>query len=77
MRQKMTIFKEENSVCRGAKFSNITKWHYFLDELNLKLQTKFDKFIFRDSWQKLVSEFHGMLGNCSKSLNFEDFSEIS
>ena len=37
MHQKMAIFKEENSVCRGTKFSNITKWQYFLDELNLKL----------------------------------------
>ena len=25
---------------QGAKFSNITKWHYFLDELNLKLKNK-------------------------------------
>ena len=72
MHQKMAIFKEENSVCRGtkfsdlsfylqkeffidiiffkyaiftkfwcgAKFSNITKWQYFLDELNLKLKNK-------------------------------------
>ena len=40
MHQKIAIFKEENSVCRGAKFSNITKWHYFLDELNLKLKKK-------------------------------------
>ena len=40
MHQKMAIFKEENSVCRGTKFSNITKWHYFLDEPNLKLKNK-------------------------------------
>ena len=31
MRQKIAIFKEENSVWWGPKFSNITKWHYFLD----------------------------------------------
>ena len=37
MHQKIAIFKEENSVWWGAKFSNITKWHYFLDEPNLKL----------------------------------------
>ena len=87
MHQKIAIFKEENSVCRGAKFSNITKWHYFLDELDLKLKNKtcreiskitkwqyvldelnlkfknkhviiiFDKYIFWDSWQKLVRDF--------------------
>ena len=38
MHQKIAIFKKENSVWCGAKFSNITKWHYFLDELNLKLK---------------------------------------
>ena len=31
MHQKIAIFKEENSVWCGTKFSNITKWHYFLD----------------------------------------------
>ena len=85
MHQKMVIFKEENNVWWGTKFSNITKWqyfldelnlnlknktcqeiskitkwHYFLDELNLKFKTKhviiiFAKYIFWDSWQKLVS----------------------
>ena len=25
---------------QGTKFSNITKWHYFLDEPNLKLKNK-------------------------------------
>ena len=84
MHQKIAIFKEENSVWWGTKFSNITKWHYFLDELNLKLKKKtcqeiskitkwhyfldelnlkfktkhviiiFAKYIFWDSWQKLV-----------------------
>ena len=84
MHQKIAIFKEENSVWWGAKFSNITKWHYFLDEPNLKLKNKtcqeilkitkwhyfldelnlkfktkhviiiFAKYIFWDSWQKLV-----------------------
>ena len=42
MHQKIAIFKEENSVWCGTKFSNITKWHYFLDELNLKLKTNFE-----------------------------------
>ena len=56
MHQKIAIFKEENSVWGGTKFSNITKWHYFLDELNLKFKTKhviiiFAKYIFWDSWQ--------------------------
>ena len=36
MHQKIAIFKVENSVWWGPKFSNVTKWHYFLDELNLK-----------------------------------------
>ena len=45
MRQKMAIFKEENNVWCGAKIShhqisNITKWQYFLDELNLKFKNK-------------------------------------
>ena len=40
MHQKMAIFIVENSVWCGAKFSNITKWQYFLDELNLKLKNK-------------------------------------
>ena len=42
MRQKMAIFKEENSVCRGTKFSDLSfsKWQYFLDELNLKFKNK-------------------------------------
>ena len=44
--------------------------------------TKFCKFsfniaFFRCKFHRFFSEFHGMLGNCSKSLNFEDFSEIS
>jgi len=42
MRQKMAIIKEENSVCRGTKFSDLSfsKWQYFLDELNLKFKSK-------------------------------------
>ena len=40
MHQKMVIFKEENNVWWGTKFSNITKWQYFLDELNLKFKNK-------------------------------------
>ena len=40
MRQKMTIFKEENSVCSGTKFSKITKWRDFLDGHKMALTTK-------------------------------------
>ena len=45
MDQKMAIFKVENNVWCGAKFSHyqiskITKWQYFLDELNLKFKSK-------------------------------------
>ena len=93
MHQKIAIFKEENSVWCGTKFSNITKWHYFLDELDLKLKNKtcqeiskitkwhyfldelnlklknkyviiiFDKYIFWDSWQKLVESTMNVLQN--------------
>ena len=37
MQQKIATFKGENSVWCGTKFLNITKWHNFLDELNLKI----------------------------------------
>ena len=45
MHQKMAIFKVENNVWCGSNFShyqisNITKWQYFLDELNLKFKNK-------------------------------------
>ena len=45
MHQKMVIFRVENSVWCGTNFShyqisNITKWQYFLDELNLKFKNK-------------------------------------
>ena len=33
-------FQRGKQRLQGAKFSNITKWHYFLDEPNLKLKNK-------------------------------------
>ena len=35
-------FQRGKQRLQGTKFSNITKWHYFLDELNLKLKTNFE-----------------------------------
>ena len=40
MHQKIAIFKEENSVCSGTKFSKITKWRDFLDGHKMALTTK-------------------------------------
>ena len=37
----------------------------------------FNTAFFRCKFHRFFSEFHGMLGNCLKSLNFEDFPEIS
>ena len=47
-----------------AKFSKFCKF-------------SFNTAFFRCKFHRFFSEFHGMLGNCSKYLNFEDFSEIS
>ena len=57
--EEKSIDEEENSVWCGAKFSNITKWHYFLDEPNLKLKNKTCQEISKiTKWHYVVDELN-------------------
>ena len=75
MHQKIAIFKEENSVWWGAKFSNITKWHYFLDELNLKLKNKTCQEISKiTKWQYVLDELNLKIKNKHVIIIFDSTS---
>ena len=75
MHQKMVIFKEENNVWWGTKFSNITKWQYFLDELNLKLKNKTCQEISKiTKWHYVVDELNLKFKNKHVTIIFDSTS---
>ena len=75
MHQKIAIFKEENSVCSGTKFSKITKWRYFLDGHKMALTTKNLK-LKNKTCQEIskITKWHYFLDELNLKLktNFED-----
>ena len=59
----------------GAKFSNITKWQYFLDELNLKLKNKTCQEISKiTKWHYVVDELNLKFKNKHVTIIFDSTS---
>ena len=59
----------------GAKFSNITKWQYFLDELNLKFKNKTCQEISKiTKWHYVVDELNLKFKNKHVTIIFDSTS---
>ena len=68
-------FQRGKQRLQGTKFSNITKWHYFLDELNLKLKNKTCQEISKiTKWHYVVDELNLKFKNKHVTIIFDSTS---